>query len=66
MIYQILIDRFNGGWSKAPENTKQFVGGTIQGITDKLDYIHSLGATAIWLSPFFANADCISGLERPI
>lgn len=57
MIYQILIDRFNGGWSKAPENTIQFVGGTIQGITDKLDYIHSLGATAIWLSPFFANAE---------
>lgn len=57
MIYQILIDRFNGGWATPPQNDITFLGGTLKGITDKLDYIQSLGATAIWLSPFFANAE---------
>lgn len=53
MIYQILIDRFNGGWTTPPENRNTFLGGTLNGITEKLDYIKSLGATHIWLSPFF-------------
>lgn len=53
MIYHILIDRFNGGWTMPPENKNAFLGGTLKGITEKMDYIHSLGATSIWLSPFF-------------
>ena len=53
MIYQILIDRFNGGWTTPPQNANAFLGGTLKGITEKLDYIQSLGATYIWLSPFF-------------
>lgn len=53
MIYQILIDRFNGGWTAPPKNENAFLGGTLLGIRDKLDYIKSLGATYIWLSPFF-------------
>lgn len=56
MIYQILIDRFNGGWTIPPQNANAYLGGTLQGITEKLDYIKSLGATSIWLSPFFKNA----------
>lgn len=52
MIYQIIIDRFNGGWTTPPQNTNTFLGGTLNGITEKLDYIKSLGATYIWLSPF--------------
>ena len=55
MIYQILIDRFNGGWTVPPLNANKFLGGTLKGIKDKLDYIKSLGATYIWLSPFFKN-----------
>lgn len=55
MIYQILIDRFNGGWSEPPKNDNRYLGGTLKGITDKMDYIQSLGATAVWLSPFFQN-----------
>ena len=55
MIYQILIDRFNGGWTIPPQNANKFLGGTLLGIKDKLDYIKSLGATYIWLSPFFKN-----------
>lgn len=53
MIYQILIDRFKGGWKKPPKNTNAFLGGTLKGINEKMDYIQSLGATYIWLSPFF-------------
>lgn len=53
MIYQVLIDRFNGGWTTPPENMNAFLGGTLKGITEKLDYIQSLGATHIWLSPVF-------------
>ena len=30
--------------------------GDFRGITDKLDYIHSLGASAIWLSPIHPSA----------
>ena len=52
MIYHILIDRFDGGWKTPPQNTNGFLGGTIKGITERLDYIQSLGATAIWVSPF--------------
>lgn len=36
-----------------PKNENKFLGGNINGIITKLDYICSLGATAIWLSPFF-------------
>lgn len=53
MIYQILIDRFNGGWTTPPKNKNAFLGGTLKGITEKLDYIQSLGAAYVWLSPFF-------------
>jgi glycosidase len=31
----------------------RFQGGTIQGITSKLDYIKNLGATTIWVGPVF-------------
>ena len=52
MIYHILIDRFDGGWKTPPQNANGFLGGTIKGVTRRLDYIQSLGASAIWLSPF--------------
>ncbi len=55
MIYHILIDRFNGGWTVPPLNANKYLGGTLHGIKEKLDYIKSLGATYIWLSPFFKN-----------
>ena len=38
MIYQILIDRFNGGWSNPPQNENKYLGGTLRGITEKMDY----------------------------
>ena len=33
MIYQILIDRFNVGWTTPPQNVNAFLGGTLKGIT---------------------------------
>ncbi len=60
VIYMLMIDRFNDG---DPSNNDQgygeydpalashFSGGDLQGVIDRLDYIRSLGATAIWITP---------------
>lgn len=50
VIYQIMVDRFNGEW-KETENGNHFMGGTLKGVMDKLDYIQGMGFTSIWLSP---------------
>lgn len=54
VIYQVFVDRFYPGdgreW-KQTENLRDFLGGTLWGIRDKLDYIAELGANCIWLSP---------------
>ncbi|MBL4952361.1 alpha-glucosidase C-terminal domain-containing protein [Neobacillus sp. YIM B02564] len=60
-IYSIMIDRFNDGDTKNDlgVNTREplaYNGGDLQGIIDKLDYIQSMGFTAIRLTPIFANA----------
>lgn len=67
-IYHLLVDRFNSGKSDIPpynadktpvgrddSEGEKFQGGTLKGITEKLDYIKGLGCTAIWLSPIFKN-----------
>ena len=57
VIYHIFVDRFAG--YKHPEKSKtvNYIGGTIAGVTSKLPYIQSLGADAIWLSPFCTSSD---------
>lgn len=57
VIYHVFVDRFNPGGKPFAEheNLRGFYGGTLQGVIEKLDYIASLGATAIWLSPIFAS-----------
>lgn len=58
IIYHVFVDRFNPGAGRAfanPGDLRRFYGGTLRGVTEKLDYIASLGATAIWLSPIFAS-----------
>ena len=62
LIYFIMIDRFNDGdpsnnnLSDVNKNDpKSFQGGDIRGIIEKLDYIKSLGATAIWITPVKKN-----------
>lgn len=53
-----------GEWQQIPEypeypgaelKNNTFYGGTLEGITDKLDYITSLGANVIYLSPIFES-----------
>ena len=36
-----------------PVNAHSFAGGDIKGITEKLDYIKSVGANAVYLTPVF-------------
>ena len=67
VFYQIFVDRFcksdktigvkskiNAGWDELPTPTS-FYGGNLDGITEKLDYINGLGATAIYLTPIFKS-----------
>jgi cyclomaltodextrinase / maltogenic alpha-amylase / neopullulanase len=58
VIYHIFVDRFHPGdgndWRQT-SNLKDFFGGTLVGITHKLDYIAELGADCIWLSPVFPS-----------
>ncbi len=58
VVYQVFVDRFNPGAGRAfktPDSLRGFFGGTLRGVTQKLDYIADLGATCIWLSPVFAS-----------
>jgi cyclomaltodextrinase / maltogenic alpha-amylase / neopullulanase len=58
VIYQIFVDRFFPGKGKGwllTTDLKDFFGGTLWGVTEKLDYIAELGASCIWLSPIFPS-----------
>jgi glycosidase len=55
-----MIDRFNNPETKPRHQWDDprcgdFQGGTLSGITDKLDYIKSLGAGIVWITPPFKN-----------
>lgn len=64
VFYQIFVDRFcgsskikskiNAKWDELPTPTS-FYGGNLDGITEHLDYIKELGATAIYLTPIFKS-----------
>jgi hypothetical protein len=58
VIYHIFVDRFHPGcgrdWIQTVHPKKAF-GGTLDGITDHMDYLQELGITAIWLSPIFPS-----------
>ncbi len=64
-IYQIITDRFydgdpgndNAEGTYDPGNPYGIHGGDFAGIEQKLDYIKSLGATAIWISPIVLNTE---------
>jgi glycosidase len=64
-IYQIITDRFydgnanndNAEGTYAPGNPTGVHGGDFQGIEQKLDYLKSLGVTAIWISPIVLNTE---------
>nr|WP_156823693.1 alpha-amylase family glycosyl hydrolase [Oscillatoria acuminata] len=70
-IYFIVVDRFYDGDpsnSEGPnpelfdpdgEDWGKYWGGDLQGIIDKLDYLKSLGITAIWLTPLFEQVEAL-------
>lgn len=70
VFYFVMLDRFangdatndqgstiypesSGGFD--PTNKGYYHGGDLAGLTSKLDYIQTLGATAIWLTPILRN-----------
>lgn len=70
VIYFVLPDRFANGDPKNdtggikgdrmkhgfdPTHKGFYQGGDLKGLTQKLDYIQSLGMTAIWFAPIFKN-----------
>ena len=67
VFYQIFPDRFAKSkrnpagnlpfdpWD-TPPTIHGFKGGDLYGVAEKLDYLHNLGITAIYLNPIFASA----------
>ena len=66
VLYLLMPDRFAQGdvvaatdleYNDAPDRTKPSTrhGGNLKGIADKLDYLDSLGITAIWSCPVLEN-----------
>ncbi len=62
LIYFIMTDRFydgddlNNNFDDVNKNDpKAYHGGDLKGIIEKLDYIESLGTTAIWITPVVEN-----------
>lgn len=61
-IYHIFVDRFSTGDDELDKKLAyqyeiDFMGGNLNGIIKKLDYIKDLGFRAIWLSPIFKGND---------
>jgi glycosidase len=68
VIYQIIVDRFSDGdpnndWGVEPSVPGKFHGGDWQGIIDHLDYLKSLGVTALWISPVVKNVESDAGFD---
>ncbi len=58
IIYQIFVDRFApdpGAEFATPADRAGFYGGTLKGITSKLDYLSDLGITCLWLTPIYPS-----------
>jgi cyclomaltodextrinase len=54
VVYHVFVDRFDpgpsGDWGAEP-----FMGGTLAGVSRRLDYLRDLGFDALWLSPIFPS-----------
>jgi neopullulanase len=79
IIYFVLPDRFENGDPKNdtggikgdrlthgfdPTHKGFFHGGDLKGLTNRLDYLQGLGATAIWFAPIFKNKPVQGGLGQ--
>ncbi|WP_297498342.1 alpha-amylase family glycosyl hydrolase [Thermococcus sp.] len=63
VVYQVMVDRFYDGnhsndgsfYDPSHKNYRLYWGGDLEGLTEKLDYIKSLGVSMIWVSPINDN-----------
>jgi len=77
-IYFLIVDRFYDG---DPDNNlgpnpelddpdrqdyNRYWGGDLQGVIEKLDYLKSLGVTAIWLNPLFEQIEDFAFDKAPV
>jgi glycosidase len=53
IMYHIFIDRFAGYDPDKDWRQPEFMGGNLQGIVDKADYLSDLGINTLWISPFY-------------
>ena len=76
-IYFAVVDRFNSGKADSlgketnlddptHKDWNKYWGGDLQGVLDKVDYLHDLGVTAIWLTPLFEQVEGDAGGSAPI
>jgi len=75
ILYLVIPDRFanadpsNDEPAKALNLTdrtkaRHYHGGDLRGLQDRLPYLKELGVTAIWLTPWYDNADHLNQLQR--
>lgn len=62
VIYLVMVDRFANGdqandHGADPKNPHAYHGGDLVGLKNKLDYLHELGVTTLWLTPVNDNQD---------
>ncbi|MBI5490533.1 MAG: cyclomaltodextrin glucanotransferase [Deltaproteobacteria bacterium] len=74
-IYFVVTDRFHnsdprndrgrdpGSYDPTRTDWGKYWGGDLGGVIDKLDYVRDLGATAIWITPVFAQAGAAADAE---
>lgn len=64
IIYFIVTDRFFGKHKQSVNDSDNTIhGGTLDGIIEKLDYLLTLGITAIWITPVYKNVGDFFGTE---
>ncbi|HEX8475464.1 MAG TPA: alpha-amylase family glycosyl hydrolase [Pyrinomonadaceae bacterium] len=77
VIYLIMPDRFSNGdrTNDTPadspaaandrRNPRGYHGGDFRGIINRLGYLKELGATALWLNPWYDNWNGVNTCDRP-
>lgn len=70
VIYLIMTDRFADGDTSNNvgvdrTNPRMWHGGDFKGVTSKMGYLKELGITAIWLTPWYDNADDAITCDKP-
>jgi len=57
IVYQVFVDRFfsTGDWPPRGTGPAERYGGTLAGVTARLDHVAELGANVLWLSPIFPS-----------